>query len=289
MIIADSVSFHSPRLTTFCVKFHKFILAEFNTHKMISRSDRSSRAVSTKQLLEEAKLDPAMPFEFRRNIPGMSGGELLTGDDLTDAQERWMAHRDFAVKVVQEGLEDNEAKETLNRHLDQFVYTHSVRTATEDSWMNFFGLRLDSHAQPEIRILAENMWVDYNVSSPKFLYPGQWHMPFMSGVEPNPNNNPDQLRIVKISAARCANMSYGPKPQWPEISKSLELYNRLVNSSPMHLGPLEHQATPDIKTHRVFGKYNYRYPQLHGNLPGWQQFRKLIPGESIAPLPEDYK
>jgi hypothetical protein len=32
----------------------------------------------------------------------------------------------------------------------------------------------------------------------------------------------------------------------------------------------------------------WMHPKLHGNLPGWIQHRKQLPGERVAPLPEGY-
>jgi hypothetical protein len=44
---------------------------------------------------------------------------------------------------------------------------------------------------------------------------------------------------------------------------------------------MEHQAMPDTGFKRnVTQKYNN--PELHGNLDGWIQYRKLIPGEYVG-------
>lgn len=60
-VICDSISEHGKRITTLQVKFHRFILPEFNTHRVFSRNFSSSRAIPTAKLLEQVRSDPAMP------------------------------------------------------------------------------------------------------------------------------------------------------------------------------------------------------------------------------------
>jgi hypothetical protein len=304
-VLCDSTGSHSPRLTTFFATFHKFILAERNTHRALSRSDRSSRAIPTKILIEEVLDDPAMPVEFHRRKSGMGGGELLVGEALKRCQDRWKSHALHAAWLAQNGLDDDESKETLNRHLDQFTYTHSVMTATEPGWLNFFGLRLNPMAQPEIRVLAEIMWEKWNESKPEKLeLRGSWHLPFIDdetwdALWPDtPDVMDEKAAAIHVSAARCARTSYlsfeTRKPS--TIADDLKLYGRLLTDR--HLSPFEHQATPDITVlicnNTLCGEdYDTKFshwtnPHLHGNLPGWIQFRKTIPGEAIAPLPEGY-
>jgi Thymidylate synthase complementing protein len=296
-ILCDSTGSHSPRLTTFFATFHKFILAERNTHRALSRSDRSSRAVPTKILIEEVLDDPAMPVEFHRRKSGMGGGELLVGEALKRCQDRWKYHSSFAAWWAQEGLDQDESKETLNRHLDQFTYTHSVMTATEPGWLNFFGLRLNPMAQPEIRVLAEIMWEKWNENVPDKLEVNSWHLPMIDDgtLILYMGDKWVSDHAFRISAARCARTTYlSLMTQKPStVEEDLRLANRLL--ADRHLSPFEHQATPDTPVRgsprepgdegQIIGFYK---PHLHGNLPGWIQFRKTIPGEAIAPLPEGY-
>lgn len=52
-IVADSIGSDVPRLTTMQLRFPRFILAEFNTHRVFSRNARSSRAVPIETMLRE--------------------------------------------------------------------------------------------------------------------------------------------------------------------------------------------------------------------------------------------
>ena len=84
------------------------------------------------------------------------------------------------------------------------------------------------------------------------------------------------------------------------FEKSLSVYDKLVGGPILHASPTEHQCTPDLYTRmRIVGYQNndcsqpeyapdWHNGKLHGNLTGWIQARKQLPGERIAPLPEGY-
>src|SRR5437868_6857380 len=83
-ILADSISLRGHRLTTFRLRIPKFILVEFNTHRMLSRNAGSSRAIPTKRLLEECRSAwlRVTPVNWPKNQPGMSSDEYLVDEDL---------------------------------------------------------------------------------------------------------------------------------------------------------------------------------------------------------------
>lgn len=58
-ILADSIA-SGVRLTTMQVTFPRIVLAEFNTHRMLSRNSASSRAIPVEKRIEQIKLDPAL-------------------------------------------------------------------------------------------------------------------------------------------------------------------------------------------------------------------------------------
>ena len=63
-VIADSVNQWGQRLTTMEVKMHRFILAEFNTHRVFSRNSASSRAIPVQKIMERVQSDPAYPIHW---------------------------------------------------------------------------------------------------------------------------------------------------------------------------------------------------------------------------------
>lgn len=304
-VLADSIAKDCDRLTTFSVKFHQVVLVERNRHRGISISDSSTRAVPPARYIAEVRSDPAMPIEFRKHRPGMGGGDLMAGAELREAQLRWQADADLACDFAQAALDSGESKETVNARLLPYIYTTSIMTATEPCWLNFFGLRLSLDARPEIRVLAEHMWEAWQASQPKKLYRGEWHLPLVSDLDgwcgtscPTCNGTGalgDDARcntcggtgepwsleqMKKVSAARCARQSFNSAKTF-SIAEDLALFDRLKDLR--HWSPLEHQATPDEKLY-----FEWRRPYLHGNLPGWCQYRKFFPGEAVAPLPEGY-
>lgn len=309
-VVADSVTEHgeATRLTSIYTIFPKMVLGERNRHRAFSLSDRSSRAVPPEKLIQEVRDDPAMPAKFRFRAKGMGGGDELVGASLFRAEREW---KSVAQNVANEAECLNElglAKEIVNRSLDPFIRMHSLMTATRDGWMNFFGLRLDPGADPTIQVLAQRCWRAYVGSTPRLLRPGKWHLPFVDEGEHElmrehlVNNEYHSTSISdaeiddaviefmkKLSAARCAHLSYNDLEtgKLMTVERALSIYNKLVGSRPLHASPLEHQATPDEICADVNG-LPWRHAKQHGNLYGWRQARKMLPGEAVAPMPEGY-
>jgi thymidylate synthase ThyX len=167
-----------------------------------------------------------------------------------------------------------------------------VVTATE--WSNFFALRANEMAQPEIRMIAEMMKEIYSSHQPQQLKEGEWHLPF---IQPDERDGyfEHTATVRQISAARCARVSYlthdGKRDLWADI----KLYERLVTGG--HMSPLEHVATPftekevwrrttlqgqvekmtyalQHETSQVIGNLSFC-----GNFRGWMQLRKTVANE----------
>jgi thymidylate synthase ThyX len=76
-IVADSKNEFGNRLTTFVVTFPRIILAEFNTHRMLSKNSASSRAIPYKKALRSVIDNPFIPLAFQKDHSGMQGSENL--------------------------------------------------------------------------------------------------------------------------------------------------------------------------------------------------------------------
>jgi hypothetical protein len=233
----------------------------------------------------------------------------------------WMraafAAADYAEDMVDVGVH----KSIVNRIIEPYTHINVIASATDAGWMNFFGLRLDAAAQPEMRALAELMWAVYSESKPKLLQPGEWHLPFVDDSErliewtdqcpcfrgvSDPGRHTcgcqyNKDRMAKISVARCARVSYESfeTGRRSTVEEDLKLYERLVGAQPMHASPAEHQATPDdwVQRHPIYsddgmrevghtfrGKFDHQW----GNFTGWRQYRQMLPGQAVAPLPPGY-
>ena len=277
-VILDSISPQGIRLTTLQVCFHRYVLAEFNTHRMFSRNFRSSRAVPAKKLIEEVRNNPAMPVAWLKNRPGMQGGEAMTLNDQQTCREFWLWAAEKSADVAEDLAEAGLHKEHANRVLEPYLYVHGVVTATE--WSNFFALRRHNDAQPEMKVLADAMWEAMEASTPQLLQPGEWHLPYVlpEEIEEGRGLKDPYGNLRRVSTARCARVSYlTHEGQKPDRDADLALAKRLIGSAPMHASPAEHQATPDKWT----DKLKWWRPELHGNLTGWVQFRKTLPGECV--------
>ena len=263
------------------------------THRVFSRNASSSRAIPTSKLIEEVKSDAlrASPVFWGKNQKGMQAAEELSDEKFGEFYERmgisemehaknlWETAAYHAARYAELMNEHGVHKQIVNRILEPFSHINVVATSTE--WTNFFCLRLDKEAQPEMRALAIEMWKEYNNSVPKILFPGQWHLPF------NPDSGSKYNDVdLKISAARCARVSYESfeTGKLSTIAEDVALCDKLLSSRPLHASPAEHQATPDQK----YDSGEWMHPEKHGNLVGWCQYRKYLPNENMNELPSGF-
>ena len=270
-VIEDSISEAGKRITTLQVRFHRFCLPEFNTHRVFSRNFSSSRAIPTAKLIEQVRTQPAMPVHWGKNQPGMQAKEELSGSNLDNALQKWVMSAGLAADMAEAMADVGAHKQIVNRIIEPYLWANGIVTSTE--WANWFELRAHEDAQPEIHELALKMRDAINNSDPKLLKHGEWHLPYVSVIE---RCNLDIDLLKKISAARCCRVSYLKHDgSAPNIDDDLALFNRLAGAVPLHASPLEHQATPD----KIFigGIYMGEWANrtLHGNLDGWVQHRKL--------------
>jgi len=134
-VLLDSTSPAGIRLTTLEVTFPRFVLAEFNTHRLFSRNSASSRAIPTSKLIERVLKDPAIPLEWGKNKAGMSASDVLSPDLAQEAEHVWLGARDAAVANAQRLLDLDVHKQELNRLLEPFLWHTVIVSATE--WKNF--------------------------------------------------------------------------------------------------------------------------------------------------------
>lgn len=287
-IIADSVGQDAPRLVTFELQYPRIIHAEFMTHRVFSRNASSSRAIPVARMIQNVLENPAMPAEWRMNEPGMQGFQTAP-EELAEAAALIMGRAaqsavNFARQLDSMGLH----KQHVNRLTEPFQYIKVVVTSSQ--WQNFFGLRDHPAADPTIQKLARLMREAYDASTPTMLSDLEWHLPYILAEDYARAGDfiadvtqrclyslTDMLQMM--SAARCARVSFNNfKGEVPKVESDLKLYKKLVVSQPVHASPTEHQACPDIFLGENSG---WRYPEKHGNLIGWQQFRKFIANENL--------
>lgn len=282
-IICDSISETGVRITTLELEFERYILPQFNTHRMFSRNAQSSRALPTQKLIDELKNSELHP-QFMKNKSGMQASEELNKEDFFAAFRCWENAKHDALRWAMNLRSLNVHKQFVNRLLEPFNTIKVVVTATE--WQNFFNLRLHHDAQPEIQALAQAMKTAMDESTPKLLRVGEWHLPYITEFDLFNTTDDEFEELPKISAARCARVSYLNHDNTdPNIEKDLELSSKLLTDK--HCSPFEHQAKP--VDYVEFEKTGFDFDEFDGithidkkgnvwsaNYRGWIQYRALI-------------
>ena len=298
-IIADSKNRNS-RITTFELEFPRFILAEFNTHRLFSRNAQSSRAVPTNKFFEQILSDPAIPVHWGKNQPGMFADEehdewvsICEQDEgyweedgsTVEPSVAWTMAMKNAMRMAKSFADAGYHKQIVNRLVEPFANIRVVVTATE--YENFFHLRMADDAQPEIRELATLMHDLYRKGSPEYLMDDEWHMPYYSVGSWSPhreNEESNLLTALKVSASCCAQVSYRNLDD--SVDKAENIYNMLVMADRMHASPLEHQAASIfVPKDKHYSEVGYTHMKSDpegnselwsGNFRGWVQYRQTL-------------
>ena len=285
-IIADSISPQGKRITTFEITLPKVLLAEYNTHSLIARNFSSTRAIPVDK---QVKIESFEPIRWGKNQAGMVAKSEEV-DDVEEARRVWLdaieASRNYSEKLSSLGLH----KQHAGRCNDWHVMAKGVTTATE--FENFFWLRDADDAQPEIASLARQMKKLREENEPVLLYPGEWHLPYITTyrgeycewldyLDPLSGESLSIETARTVSMARCAAVSY--RTEDIGLEKAQDIYTKLFSGQKVHASPAMHQATPMEDLPTITKKLEYmfgtegvthldRYGALwSGNLQGWIQ------------------
>lgn len=243
----------------------RIVLAEFNTHRVFSRNSASSRAIPVEVMLDRVMTDPYIPEVWTRNQAGMQGQVIEDPEVIAQLRGKWLVAAASARGHVRDLLELGLHKQTTNRLLEPFMWHTVIVTATE--WSNFFHLRCHPDAHPAIRNTAQAMREALDQSDPAVLEPGEWHLPLVSDQDNLEFEDP--LALVKLSAARCARVSYLTHDGVRDPAKDIELHDRLLAAG--HMSPFEHPAQFFPGSSVQFPPSNFAWP--------WVQYRKMLPWE----------
>ena len=278
-ILADSINGTGSRLTTFEIEVPKYMVAQLNTHRAISRNYESSRAKPFWRVLEQVINDPYVPKRFGKPSRGMQPAGYFEGEERLDLIEKWGASLGLAMlsalQVGYRGASDADfylanyhlreaiqyggnldwfkanpplvAKETLNRLLEPYMKVKGVISATE--WDNFIHLRANSDAQDDINELATQIKSLLADSDPTFVAVGEWHLP-------NLGTDKDEVveNIARVSYGNHRSLSTRPVGT---------LYRDLQDGG--HWSPFEHVAM-------VLGNGKSNFDS------SWTQLRQLLGG-----------
>lgn len=300
-VVADSISESGQRITTFELEYMRFLHSEIMTHRMLSKNCSSSRAIPIEKMLGLIENNMAVPVYFGKNQSGMKAVEEV--EYKTVALNLWKTGYTKIKEVVDALTTLGLHKQIANRLTEPFQMMKVVVTATE--WDNFFNLRIDKDAQPELVLLADKMYNAMQGSTPKTLKHGQWHLPYVDVAiadkkhEVGKSENDqyyfladgvgiDLYSAIKLSVASCAAVSY--RTEGMTMNKADKIYHMLINAENVHSSPFEHVAMP-MKDSCVQDMVNNKPPTgwekgvtnmrrdgkfCSGNFTGWIQYRHLL-------------
>ncbi len=241
-----------------------------------------------------AKNDAFFPEFVGTEQKGMqSGGELVEPN-----RSRFLAlaeqGRDFMLDLCLKMVDTGAHKSLVNRYMEPWLYITVITTSTE--WKNFARLRVHPKAEKHFQKVAGQCMDAIAASVPTELKSGEWHMPYLRAedlldahsasreISPTADEVRDGEglytgRLKRISAGRCARLSYLTHEGCRDQGKDIDLFSSLIHpkfeqdrdDDVIHSSPLEHvgQASAD--------------PSLRsGPFVGWKQFRKEFPNENLA-------
>ena len=119
---------------------------------MFSRNSASSRAIPVEKMIKMVEDDPFIPTYWGKNQKGMQAEEELDQNTQDLAKGNWLLAMDNALEAAQHFVKIGVHKQLANRLLEPFMWHTCIVSATD--WDNFFALRCDSAAAPEIRNAA---------------------------------------------------------------------------------------------------------------------------------------
>lgn len=266
-ILADSTNTIGNRLITMEMTYPRFVHAEHLRHRMFSFNVASSRAIPVEKMIEQVEKNPVVPIHWGKAQKGMQAYEEFTGADRYECVDRWLTARDYAIGAAEGMLDQGLHKQIINRILEPWMWCTVICTGNIGAWNNFWALRCHPEAEPHIRKIAEMTEQVACDNQSHQLAEGEWHLPLIGF------DGDELLRVedqVKVSAGRCARVSYLTHDGKRDVQADIALHDRLIASK--HFSPTEHQAQ-DV-SNLAYGAW------ANGNLgDGWMQYRKTLKGE----------
>ena len=244
-IVADSINQQGDRLTSLLITFPRIILAEVNTHRMLSKNTSSSRAIPFKKMVEAVQNDPFIPIAFQKHHSGMQGSEYIsTEEGIYVCKRGWLEARDNAIKQAQWLYSCNVTKQLCNRLLEPFMWTTMLITGSKEGWDNFFNLRCPQYFTP---VSGEG----YYAKSWKELK--SWH------------SNPENEKILENADVLFKLHHNKGQAEIHMMALAEEIYDAMNESTPKQLEPGEWHIPfgddiDNIAVEKVFNKINIIQP-----------------------------
>lgn len=276
-IVAHTISKLGNDIITWEVRIPKWMVAEFNTHKIeIERNSASSRAVPSKLIIEMVQEYPCMPYQWKYNASGMSPQELMSPEDEDYSNNVWLESRDLMIAQIEklQKLPSGRSadKQRANRLLEFCMGTVVVCTMTGGGGIginNFFGLRDKPEAQPEFEYVAHMMHNQYHDSIPNER---SWHLPYVEYTdkfELPEHWGDDELaewtarstKAAIVSSARCGRVTHYKQGEIRSIEEDVKRGQSFADYG--HFSPLRHASRAGDN-------------RWYGNMYGWNPISKIM-------------
>ena len=156
-IVAHSLSPQGDELISVLCTFPRIILAEVNTHRMLSKNTSSSRAIPFKKMVEAVQENPFIPIAWQKEHKGMQGSEYFNGVQAKMRDIDWEEARDNAVEQAKYLNKKGVTKQLCNRLLEPFMWTTMLITGSKEGWDNFFSLRSPEYHLENVPTVNEDL------------------------------------------------------------------------------------------------------------------------------------
>lgn len=253
-VVADSVNVQGDRLTSVLVTMPRIIIAEMNTHRMLSKNTSSSRAIPFNKMVEAIQNDPFIPIAWQKDHKGMQGNEYIIDELAIKAKNhQWITASKVAIKQAEElnyddGHKGGVTKQLRNRLLEPFMWTTMLITGNREGWDNFFNLRCPQYS------------IETLINGDIRLFKSKKDLLKELDYEPiNPSSDLDFLKINKGQAE--IHMMALAESIWDAVNESTP---KQLKAREWHI-PFG-DIIDDIKIEELSWKQKWEYNDINANL-----------------------
>src|SRR5688572_32866283 len=89
------------KIATIKVTMPRYILPEFNTHRVFSRNSASSRAIPFNKMVKAVEENPFTPIAWQKDHKGMQGSEYYVDNStIATCEDAWKFGRNEGVRIA---------------------------------------------------------------------------------------------------------------------------------------------------------------------------------------------
>lgn len=210
-VVAHSINPWGQELVSVLATFPRIILAEVNTHRMLSKNTSSSRAIPFFKMLEVVYNNPFIPIAWQTHHSGMQGSEYIDCNEIISVPK---FADDFIELIRKQAVEDkfkvtDEFELVLSNIKVSFgtMFGQYSKFTVKDLWLK---------TRDMICTAASVMYTIGKVSKQicnRLLEPFMWTTMLITG-------NLDDLAWGNFFKLRCPSYEFGKLTDTPKVWKS---------------------------------------------------------------------